>query len=81
MEKRINCWEYMKCERQPGGRNVEDHGECPARDQPAEKLNRASLLMAYSDRQESQFREFMNQIQAKAQELGIVLQTTELNDW
>ena len=51
------------------------------RDQPTEKLNRASLLMAYSDRQDSQFREFMDQIQAKARELGIVLKSTELNNW
>ena len=26
----INCWEYMQCERQPGGRFEEDLGSCPA---------------------------------------------------
>lgn len=25
-----NCWEFMKCERQPGGKNVEEFGVCPA---------------------------------------------------
>lgn len=28
--KRINCWEFKKCERQPGGKKVEDFGVCPA---------------------------------------------------
>ena len=30
MPRKINCWEYMKCGRQPGGENVDEHGECPA---------------------------------------------------
>lgn len=25
-----NCWEVKKCERQPGGKNVEELGLCPA---------------------------------------------------
>lgn len=29
-QKKINCWEYMGCERQPGGRKVSDSGVCPA---------------------------------------------------
>lgn len=27
---RVNCWEYKRCERQPGGRNSEEFGVCPA---------------------------------------------------
>ncbi len=81
MENWINCREYMKCERQPGGRNVEGLGECPARDQPTEKFNWTSQSMAYSDQQESQFREFKDQIQTKAREPGIVLKSAELKDW
>ena len=30
MIKRKNCWEVMKCGRQPGGENVEKLGICPA---------------------------------------------------
>ena len=26
----INCWEYRKCGREPGGENVAVHGVCPA---------------------------------------------------
>ncbi|MEW5799455.1 MAG: two-CW domain-containing protein [Bacteroidota bacterium] len=26
----LNCWEYMKCGRQPGGNNVDGLGVCPA---------------------------------------------------
>ena len=26
----MNCWEYMKCGRIPGGENVDEHGVCPA---------------------------------------------------
>jgi CRP-like cAMP-binding protein len=29
-ENRTNCWEYMKCGREPGGSKVEDLGVCPA---------------------------------------------------
>ena len=29
--KKINCWEYKKCGRQPGGPKVEELGPCPAR--------------------------------------------------
>jgi len=29
MEK-LNCWEYKKCGRQPGGINVHEFGVCPA---------------------------------------------------
>lgn len=25
-----NCWEFMNCGREPGGRNTEKYGECPA---------------------------------------------------
>jgi len=28
--ERKNCWEVMGCERQPGGRNAERLGVCPA---------------------------------------------------
>jgi hypothetical protein len=27
---RKNCWEVMKCERQPGGARIEELGACPA---------------------------------------------------
>ncbi len=46
-----------------------------------EKYHMASLLMAYNDQQAKQFREFMEQIHAKAGELGILLKSTELNDF
>jgi len=26
----INCWEFKKCGRQPGGENFEEFGVCPA---------------------------------------------------
>lgn len=29
-EKPLNCWEYKKCGREPGGKNVRDMGVCPA---------------------------------------------------
>lgn len=27
---KINCWEFMKCGRQPGGKKVSERGVCPA---------------------------------------------------
>jgi CRP-like cAMP-binding protein len=30
VDKKINCWEFKKCERQPGGKKVEDLGVCHA---------------------------------------------------
>ncbi|MCI5219061.1 MAG: hypothetical protein D3914_07680 [Candidatus Electrothrix sp. LOE2] len=27
-ENRINCWEFKKCGREPGGRNIEKYGCC-----------------------------------------------------
>jgi hypothetical protein len=27
---KINCWEFMKCGREPGGENAEELGICPA---------------------------------------------------
>ena len=27
---KVNCWEYEKCGRQPGGAHVDDMGVCPA---------------------------------------------------
>jgi len=27
--KKINCWEFKQCERQPGGERVRDLGTCP----------------------------------------------------
>jgi hypothetical protein len=29
-EQKVNCWEYMKCGRQPGGDKVSALCECPA---------------------------------------------------
>ncbi|MCK4910132.1 MAG: hypothetical protein KAR83_00750 [Thermodesulfovibrionales bacterium] len=28
--KKLNCWEFMKCGREPGGANVDEMGICPA---------------------------------------------------
>ncbi len=30
VKKKLNCWEYMKCERGPGGKKIAEHGICPA---------------------------------------------------
>ena len=30
VKKNINCWEYKKCGREPGGTEVHLHGVCPA---------------------------------------------------
>lgn len=38
-KKKENCWEFMKCGREPGGKNVEALGICPAA--VYEKLNGA----------------------------------------
>ncbi len=27
--KKLNCWEFMRCERQPGGKKAEELGVCP----------------------------------------------------
>jgi hypothetical protein len=27
---KMNCWEFMKCEREPGGANAAELGVCPA---------------------------------------------------
>lgn len=29
-KKPLNCWEYKKCGREPGGKNVTELGVCPA---------------------------------------------------
>jgi hypothetical protein len=29
-ENKINCWEFKRCGREPGGKNVEKYGPCPA---------------------------------------------------
>ena len=28
--KKLNCWEFMKCGREPGGAKVDEMGVCPA---------------------------------------------------
>ena len=35
--KKINCWEFKKCGREPGGEHVHDLGICPATGE--ERLN------------------------------------------
>lgn len=30
MKAKANCWEFKKCERQPGGKKVHEFGVCPA---------------------------------------------------
>ncbi len=32
--KKKNCWEFMECGRQPGGRNIPEFGICPASIEP-----------------------------------------------
>jgi len=32
MNDKQNCWEYMDCGREPGGRHADDLGVCPAAD-------------------------------------------------
>lgn len=32
--RKLNCWEYKKCGRAPGGRNVGELGVCPAATEP-----------------------------------------------
>ncbi|MHC4663627.1 MAG: two-CW domain-containing protein [Planctomycetota bacterium] len=27
---KMNCWEFKKCGREPGGLNIHEHGVCPA---------------------------------------------------
>jgi hypothetical protein len=29
-ERKLNCWEFMQCGREPGGEHVADLGVCPA---------------------------------------------------
>ncbi|RMG05591.1 MAG: hypothetical protein D6726_00965 [Nitrospirae bacterium] len=37
---KVNCWEYMNCGREPGGKNVSSLGVCPAAmDETADGLN------------------------------------------
>jgi len=30
MIKKLDCWEYMECGREPGGSNADDSGVCPS---------------------------------------------------
>lgn len=30
MEKKLNCWEFMRCGHEPGGHNVDKYGLCPS---------------------------------------------------
>ncbi len=30
MAEKLNCWEFKKCGREPGGEKVKEHGVCPA---------------------------------------------------
>ncbi len=40
MAKKLNCWEYKKCGREPGGERVNEMGVCPASiDSSADGLN------------------------------------------
>lgn len=36
-KERVNCWEFKKCGREPGGSTIHDSGICPA--STTEKLN------------------------------------------
>lgn len=27
--KKLNCWEFMQCDRQPGGDKIKELGTCP----------------------------------------------------
>lgn len=49
-------------------------------DRPPEKFNMSSLIMAYKDQQELDFKNLMDLIYSKANELGIVLKSADFND-
>ena len=47
--KKLNCWEFKKCGRQPGGEHVNDMGLCPATvEVRLEGLMRASMAVAHA---------------------------------
>lgn len=53
--KKLNCWEYKKCGREPGGIKVHELGECPASKEEnltgthdGEKAGRACWIIAGS---------------------------------
>jgi len=38
--KKLNCWEFKKCGREPGGARVDEYGVCPAAvEQDADGIN------------------------------------------
>jgi hypothetical protein len=38
--RKLNCWEFKKCDRQPGGTKVDELGVCPAAvDETADGIN------------------------------------------
>lgn len=40
-EKKMDCWEYMKCGREPGGSNIDELGICPAAtDETSNNINK-----------------------------------------
>lgn len=39
-KKKLNCWEYKKCGREPGGKNADELGVCPvAEEQTADGIH------------------------------------------
>ncbi len=42
-KKKLNCWEFKKCGREPGGKNVGEYGVCPSADTSrADGINQGS---------------------------------------
>ena len=40
LKKKLNCWEYKKCGREPGGKNISEAGVCPtATEQKADGIH------------------------------------------
>ena len=49
MAKKQNCWEFMKCGREPGGERVKELGVCPvALDSSANGINSGKMQEGYA---------------------------------
>jgi len=47
MYKKMNCWEFMRCGREAGGRNIDQLGICPA--YPEEGQRCANVVGTFCD--------------------------------
>ena len=44
MKKKLNCWEFKKCGREPGGNKVDEFGVCPAAiEEKADGINSGTM--------------------------------------